>query len=111
MLTAAMLIIPLLLPARALARLLRRAELIPDSRFRERPVVASLVGFCSLLAFAWVVLTTWSLLTNLPVRDGGPLAGALMLSCLLFMFVLMTGELVLVGRLAPARRAESVPVC
>jgi len=67
-----------LLPARALLRLLRRAELIPDTRLRERPAVASLAALFSLLGCAWVFL----------VVAVAPL----------------TGELVLVGRQRPATR-------
>jgi len=104
--TATILAVMFLLPARALLRLLRRAELIPDTHLRERPLVASLTAIFSLLGCALIFLVVFVWITTPPdVMNsdiGGPLAffGSLALMC--FAVALLIGELVLVGRLSPA---------
>jgi hypothetical protein len=87
------------LPLRALERLLHRSTLVPDSRIRERPVVASLVVVTSMLGWTLALLAGWVGITSLPRDDiGGPLGGALMLALMLFAIALLVGEIVLVGR-------------
>jgi hypothetical protein len=104
--TATILAVMFLLPGRALLRLLRRAELIPDTQLRERPVVASLAAIFSLLGCALVFLVVSVWITTPPdVMNsdiGGPLAFFGMLALMCFAIALLTGELVLVGRLRPA---------
>jgi hypothetical protein len=91
-----------LLPARALVRLFRRSELIPDSHLQERPVVAVFVVLACLLGSALVFLVGYVWLTTPPdVMNsdiGGPLAFFAMLAVMCFAIALLTGELVLVGR-------------
>lgn len=102
---AALLVVLFLLPLRALNRVVRRSELIPDSHIRERPVVASLVLVTNLLGGTLFMLAGWVALTSLPAEDiGGPFAGAAMLALMLFAISLLTGEMVLVGKVAPHTR-------
>ena len=103
------LLVMCLLPLRALVRLVSRSELIPASHIRERPVVASVVVIACLLGGALFLLAGWVGLTSLPEDDiGGPLGGAIMLAAMLFAVALLTGELVLVGRLSRALRSGPV---
>ena len=101
------------LPAgRAVIRLLRHGELVPNAHLRERPVVASLVTMSSSLAIflVYVVLRIWLDIQPWGADDvGGPLAGLAMLATLLLVFALLTGEIVLVGR-SPPGKLRSVPV-
>jgi hypothetical protein len=106
--SATILAVMFLLPARALLRLLRRAELIPDTHLRERPVVASLVALCCLFGCALVFLVVSVWITTPPDRMnsdiGGPLAFFGMCALFWFAIALLTGELVLVGRLPAETR-------
>jgi hypothetical protein len=102
---AACALLGLIAPAsRALLRLLRHAELVPLSHLRERPVVATLVGVTSLCGNALALLVAWGVLSTLPESRGLNFAGPMMLAFMLFAFALLTGEMVLVGRSAPAER-------
>jgi len=97
---AALLLVMCVLPLRALERLLDRGQFVPDSHIRERPVVALLVVISSILGWALALLAGWVMARRLPDADiGGPLGGALMLALALFAIALLTGEMVLVGRL------------
>ena len=104
---AAIFVVMCALPSRALARLFRRAELIPDSHLRERPVVAALVTIASILGILLFLLAGSVWLAVLRGADGddigGPLAFVLMLALMSFAIALLTGELVLVGRLRANR--------
>jgi hypothetical protein len=95
------------LPLRALTRLILRAELIPDSHLRERPLVAALVTIASVFGLLLSLLAGSVWLAVMRGADGsdvgGPLALALMLALMSFAIALLTGELVLVGRLRPRR--------
>jgi hypothetical protein len=95
------------LPLRAITRLLRRAELIPDSHLRERPVVATFVAVTCIFGLLLCLLAASVWLDVLRGADsddiGGPLGLALMLALMSFSIALLTGELVLVGRLRPYR--------
>jgi len=98
---AILLIVLCVLPLRALERLLVRATFVPDSRIRERPVVATIVVITSVLGWALALLAGWVMARKLPDADiGGPLGGAMTLALMLFAVALLTGELVLVGRAA-----------
>jgi hypothetical protein len=93
------------LPLRALTRLIRRAELIPDSHLRERPVVAALVTIASVFGLVLCLLAASVWLAVMRGADGsdvgGPVGFALMLALMSFAIALLTGEIVLVGRLRP----------
>jgi len=93
------------LPLRAITRLLRRAELIPDSHLRERPVVATFVAVTCIFGLLLCLLAASVWLDVMRGADsddiGGPLGLALMLALMSFAIALLTGELVLVGRLRP----------
>jgi hypothetical protein len=95
------------LPLRALTRLIRRAELIPDSHLRDRSVVAALVTIACIFGLLLCLLAGSVWLEVLRGADGsdvgGPLGLALMLALMSFAIALLTGELVLVGRLRPRR--------
>jgi len=95
-------ILACVLPAiRALVRLLRHRDLIPNAHLRERPVVASLVAMTSALAIFLIYVVIRVFLDILPWGDhdvGGPVAGASMLATLLLVLALLIGEIVLVGR-------------
>jgi amino acid transporter len=101
-LTGVVLVLLFLLPLRALARLVRRSELIPDSHLLERPVVAFLVWITSITGCALALLVAWALISTLPEPHHGNLAAPAMLAFMMFAFALLTGELVLVGRLVRA---------
>jgi hypothetical protein len=95
------------LPLRALTRLIRRAALIPDSHLRDRPVVTTLVTIACIFGLLLCLLAGSVWLAVLRGADGsdvgGPLGLALMLALMSFAIALLTGELVLVGRLRPHR--------
>jgi hypothetical protein len=88
---------------RAIARLLKRTDLVPDERLRERPVVATTVALTAALGvlLLYFVLRIW-----LDIQPWGAEAGPTMMvagaALLLITIAMLTGELVLVGR-APAR--------
>jgi len=103
--SVAILAVMFLLPARALLRLFTRAELVPDSHLRERPVVASLVALFCLFGCVLIFLVVSVWITTPPdVMNsdiGGPLAFLGMIALTCFAIALLTGELVLVGRWRP----------
>ncbi len=92
--------------ARAIIRIGRRADLLPDAHLRERPVVASLVAFATVvgLLLVYLVLRAWLDIQPWGATDGGPIAGAAGLALLLVAFAMLTGEIVLVGRTEPLAR-------
>ena len=105
---ALVLVVPSL---RAFIRLLRQGELVPDSHLAERPVIAALVWLASAAGTALYLLVAWILLSTLPESRDVNLAGPLMLATMLYAFALLTGELVLVGRLNPRGALRSGTVC
>jgi pilus assembly protein TadC len=88
---------------RAVTRLIRRGELVPDAHLRERPVIAMIVALPAVLGLLLVcaVIRVWIDSQPWGTDAGGPLAGAAALSLLFTAFAVLTGELVLVGRSAP----------
>ena len=98
--------------ARAAIRLARFQELIPDAHLRERPVVATMVTIPAALGILllYLFLRIWLEIQPWGADVGGPLGGVLILAVLLLVFALLTGEMVLVGRVSPATRRGPGPV-
>jgi len=98
------------LPAiRAAIRLLRYRDLLPEANLRERPIVGAVVAVPAALGIllSYLVIRAW--IDILPWGDedaGGPLGGAMILTVLLQVFALLTGEIVLVGRTRLRRVSE-----
>jgi hypothetical protein len=96
-----------LLPSlRAFVRTLRQGSVISEPLLRERPVVASIVGFASLAGSALVLLlaSVWIDALRRPeyLDDiGGPVGGVIFLIMMLYAAGLLIGECVLVGRARP----------
>jgi hypothetical protein len=82
--------------ARALYRLIRFGELIPDSRLRAAPIVATLVFVSSAIASFLLVNFVWAFLTRAG-RDV-ELAPFIFFGMFWLAIALLTGEIVLVGR-------------
>jgi low temperature requirement protein LtrA len=96
-LSAAFLLAIFIVPAaRALYRLIRFRELIPDARLREAPIVATLVFVSSAIASFLLVNLVWAFLTRAG-RDV-ELAPFVFFGLFWLAIALLTGEIVLVGR-------------
>jgi hypothetical protein len=81
---------------RALLRLVRRADLFPESHMREAPIVSTLVLFASIAASFLFLNLAWAFLTRAG-RDV-ELAPFVFFGMLWLAIALLTGEIVLVGR-------------
>ena len=82
--------------ARALYRLIRFRELIPDAHLREAPIVATLVLVSSAFASFLLLNFVWAILTRAG-RDV-ELAPFVFFGMYWLAIALLTGEIVLVGR-------------
>jgi hypothetical protein len=86
---------------RAWARVIRGGDLIPVSRFEDRPVVAFLVALCCGFACLMSILVTSVVGAALSGRAedvGGPLGSFFVLMMMAAAIGLLVGECVLVGR-------------
>jgi hypothetical protein len=88
--------------ARALVRLVLRRELVPDAHLRDRPVIAMLVALSAALGLllVYLLLRVWIDVLPWGTDAGGPIAGAAMLAATLLAIAMLTGEIVLVGRIS-----------
>jgi len=114
-LVAVFLIIP---AARAFRRLFANGTVIPPELVHERPVVAWVVTLAGGFGHFFFVISTSAIFEILlePERGedvGGPVAGAVMLTLLLYVIALLCGELALVGdgKSDAARALRSGPFC